>query len=57
MSNHNIPISLEMLFDDQGCQFDLFMTFDVAPENHVVDPQNIERGNISTRAPSSSHTN
>ncbi len=57
MSNHNVPISLEMELDDQGCQFDLYMTFDVAPENHVIDLEHIENKNISIGAPSSSHTN
>jgi hypothetical protein len=42
MSNHNVPISLEMELDDEGCQSDLFMTFDVAPKNHVADAQNTE---------------
>jgi hypothetical protein len=57
MFNHNIPISLEMQLDYQGCQSNLFMTFDVALENHVTNPQDIESGNISTWAPNSSHTN
>jgi len=57
MSNHNIPISLEMELDDQGCQSNLFMTFDVALENHVANPLDIESENISARAPSSSDTN
>ncbi len=57
MSNHNVPISLEMELDDEGCQSDLFMKFDVAPKNHVADPQNIESRNILVGAPSSSHTN
>jgi hypothetical protein len=56
MSNHNVPISLEMELDDQGCQFDLYMTFDVAPENHVIDLEHIDK-NISIGAPSSSPTN
>jgi hypothetical protein len=33
------------------------MTFDVALENHVGDPQDIESRNILAGAPSSSHTN
>jgi hypothetical protein len=57
MSNHNVPISLEMELDDEGCQSDLFMTFDVAPKNHVADAQNTESRNILAGAPGSSHTN
>jgi hypothetical protein len=57
MSNHNVPISLEMELDEQECQSDLFMTFDVAPKNHVIDLEHIENKNISIGAPSSSHTN
>jgi hypothetical protein len=33
------------------------MTFDIALENHVADPKDIESGNISAGAPCSSHTN
>jgi hypothetical protein len=33
------------------------MTFDIALKSHVANPQDIENGNISTWAPSSSHTN
>jgi len=57
MSNQNIPISLEIKLDDQVCQFDLFMAFDIAFKSHVANPQVIESRNISIRAPSSSHTN
>ncbi len=57
LSNHNVPISLEMELDDEGYQSVLFMTFDVAPKNHVADPQNIESRNILAGAPSSLDTN
>jgi hypothetical protein len=57
MSNHNVPISLEMQLDDQVSQSDSFMTFDIALKSHVANPQDIESGNILTWAPNSSHTN
>ncbi len=57
MSNHNVQISLEMQLDNQVCQSDFFMTFDIALKSHVANLQHIESGNISTWAPSSSHTN
>jgi hypothetical protein len=33
------------------------MAFDIALKSHVTNPQDIESGNISTRATSSPHTN